>query len=318
MTKKLLPFLLIFCLATDGLAASRKGVQLVLLSRWSQTSRDKFLSVAKDARAPAEIEIAFVPIFNRSKPYANAKYIVEELLKAGKRVTVAVHLAFKGDGDFTEKQLQADAATFNSSFFKDYASRVTFKLSPCLEDRWTKDTFVKRAKLVAAKLDWTTLNKATTNLQIRRSPEKDKSALPATISVTKPGGTQTKSIILQREYHGYYGDAAGFQAYSNDGVCVWSDLRFSNGQYEDVESCKNADPPNQPGKYKLTDFTTAAAGYGNAVLLWRPAYNLFTKTVAANGYVKFDKPATAASDRIDAGSFDDNEKEALKKFLGVP
>lgn len=321
MNKRLFVFLLVACLAGGAVAASRKGVQLVLLSRWSKASCDGFLSVAKSAQAPVNIEFGFVPVFNRSNPYGNARYLVDQLRGAGKRVTVAVHLGFKCDGSFTDAQLEADAAAFNSGFFTQYANRVTFKVSPCLEDRWSQEVFLRRAKLVASKLDWNTLNSSTTDLQIRRSPETDRSSLPATITVTKPGSTQSKNVILQREFHGYFGDAAGFNAYSNDGVCVWSEVKFANRQYEDVNSCRNADPPNQPTKYTVASFITGTNSYSNAVLLWRPAYNLFTKSVNSQGYVTFSKPASPYDDpyrRNDAGAFDANEKEMLKRFLGVP
>jgi hypothetical protein len=317
MNKKLLSLLLIVSFASAALAASRKGVQLVLLSRWSRTSCDNFLSVAKSPSAPTDIEIAFVPVFNRSNPYGNASYVVNALLGAGKRVTVAVHLSFKGDGALTDAQLEADAAAFNTGLFKSFANRVTFKLSPSLEDRWSSTEFQRRARLVATKLDWAILTSSTTNLQIRRSAETDTLALPNTLTVTKPGTTLTKSLILQREAHGYYGSASGYNAYSNDGVCVYADTRFSNGQYENASSCTNADPNKQPTKYTVTSFISGAASYPNAVLLWRPAYNLFTKSVSSAGYVTFQKIGDPYA-RSDAGAFDANEKEVLKRFLGVP
>jgi len=53
---------LVFLLAmVSSDAASIRGVQLVLLSRWSKASCDNFLAVATQSSAPTQLEIAFVP-----------------------------------------------------------------------------------------------------------------------------------------------------------------------------------------------------------------------------------------------------------------
>jgi ABC-type phosphate/phosphonate transport system substrate-binding protein len=72
----------------------RKGVQLVLLSKWSNASCDNFLEVATSPSAPLEIEIGFVPSFNSRDPYGKAKYVTDKLLEAKKKVVLVVHLAF--------------------------------------------------------------------------------------------------------------------------------------------------------------------------------------------------------------------------------
>ena len=118
-----------------------KGVQAVLLARWSSTSVANFLSVMKDARAPKNLEIGFVPVFNRSNQYGNAIRVVDSLIASGKTVTVTVHLGFHlGDSltspnptlvDTQLRNLRSDAKVFNDQFLARYAGngKVIIQLS---------------------------------------------------------------------------------------------------------------------------------------------------------------------------------------------
>lgn len=316
MIKRFLSFLLLIsCLMLNGtvsLAASRKGVQLILLSRWSQTSRENFLNVATQPNAPRDIEIAFVPYFNRSNPYGNAQYIVDRLLAAGKNVTVAVHLSFHTATDY---QLQSDAWNFNVLFFKPYAHRVVFKIVPSLEDQWSYRDFKRKSEIVLKQLDRALLG--TGRHQLRRSPDPNpifpgmRESLPPSLTVNGI------SVLLQKEAHWTFENATGFNAYSNDGILVYADFRFSNGQRETTATADNASGAPST-KYPLSTFTTRANSFPNAVLLWRPAYNLFQKRVE-NGVVKFSKvgPPETRPDYDSAPAFDSNEQEVLRRFWGM-
>jgi hypothetical protein len=100
------------------------------------------------------------------------------------------------------------------------------------------------------------------------------------------GQRQRKIRRIEREFHSYFKE---YDSFSNDGVFVWSDIKSSNKQYEDKESATNADTSWQLEKYSLTDFIKQTTQYSGTVLLWRPAYNLFDKTVEKDNRVSFTK-----------------------------
>src|ERR1044072_4814681 len=325
--------LLLLTAAETSLAASQKGVQLVVLARWSKKSCDNFLEVAALPNAPYRITIAFVPSFNSSRPYENARYVIDRLLAAGKEVSVVVHLAYH-DKYGTDSELQANARRFKTGLFAAispngdyYANRVFFRISPSLEDQWSDSEFASKAKKILAELDW---NLLTSRHKLWRSPDPGDCAgtkpcpLPEDVIIDVTRSGQTKRFRVQREFHSYFNKAGAANAFSNDGVFVWTDQPYSDGYYEAAGSAANADTSWQRSKYTLTSFFQNTETFDRTVLLWRPRYNLFA--ISPRGkLIKFAKPrdsngdipAERRSDSDLAPAFDEYEKIVLRRFLGI-
>jgi hypothetical protein len=307
---------------TRAISGSRKGVQALLLPRWSRKSCDNFVAAATASGTPAEIEVAILWC-NDSSPFGNLLYVVDKLIRAGKRVTIALHLGLHSDQ--SDATLQNRTDRFQKEIVGPYSGKtpaLTFKLLPSLEDSWNQETFLKKAALIAIKLNW------PSSVNLRRSGLTDLSSLPQSLKVTRTvsGKTQTETFVLQREAHTYIESAAQHHAYSNDGVFVWLDQPRTGSRREREASADNAVPSSQTKKYRLTDWTSAIQNLSTrpgvnttAYLLWRPMYNLFSRS-ESGGYARYVKPATAYTQRNDSESspaFDATEMDALKQYLGA-
>lgn len=306
-----------------------KGIQAVELARWSNTSVNNFLAVVTDRAAPAKIEIGFVPTFNRANPYGNASKVVDSLVSAGKQVSITVHLGFhlgnasNGTTNTAElNQLRSDAKAFNDKFLSKYGGKanVSIKLSPSLEDEWRQPQPSRPVDQVFQAVG-SQLTYSTSNVQFQRSNNQGDDSGRSSFAFTD-GLKHQRTLRMLQEMHGTVGRATGYEVYSNDGNFVYFDGDTDRNGRADENSKSLRDTPVPPDTYSLSQFSSklVANRYGGTVLLWRPAYNLFTKKADALGVFEFHKPGTAPESRSDSDrnpAFDQTEQTVLRIFLGM-
>lgn len=289
-----------------------KGIQAVLLSRWSAESVGNLIAVLKEQPADAPpVEIAFAANYgDAGSRYSNIRRVIDELVAAGRGVRVTVHLGFHTRGNVAtdsglKKHLDGLAEGLNS--FLTTADPpggggrpapldtpgVSFVVSPSLEDNFrTYDDFAAAARLVASKFTADTLGRLT----FRRSSvhgEEDNKDRPVAADV--PGrkelkrvrssdGTADLTLPLEHEYHGLADDAKGYGVFSNDGVFVRSagDLD-GNGVKDESKKTANADGSGTTKKPSLDEWLDGKPKSVRTSLLWRPSYNLFAET-AGGGF----------------------------------
>lgn len=279
--------------------SSRKGFQLVLLSNWQSGSATKFADAVKEYRSGIEFTFApyiYAPSQNR---YANANTILTSLKNAGRNVSVCVYLSFQKSGSGADKEIENNAADFNANFLRTWANRgVTIAVCPGLEDTGSNADVSRWANKVWAKLDTNLRGKVV----LRRSPHGDnrEKGLPS------KGGF----AAVELELHGKITGSA--QNYSNDGNFV-----YSTSNNERPESMGGHNPSPQ---YELATFKSSTeANRNTTALLWRPLYNVFTRTTRKDAsnktYVFFDKDNRKFNNT--APGFDDNERTAARRFLGL-
>lgn len=326
--------------------AKHLGIQPVLLSRWAPTSVSNLTAVLMSYTG-GPLEVGFMPFFHRdgcsagagSTPWTNAQAIITAL-GASVPLRLVVHLSFHRDDHGDDATLARRAARACEEFIL-LNPTVKFSVTPMLEDEWMDDkTFLHKLSVVAGAIPWSRVKQAGIRLKLRRSSNtKPKVTPPATDLVVKDKSVKppAKVVIFGRrhpiesEVHGPTHLAGKAEVYSNDGNYVYFDN--PNGlaldYVETADSAINAggDAKN-PGKYSLTTFKTT--GYGTALLLYRPAYNLYARTFPRNPNVRgkwvyYDPKTGDPNGRLDPGAnqdggyaFDAYEAAVLRAFLNIP
>jgi hypothetical protein len=298
-----------------------KGVQLVLLSRWSAASCNNFVAAA-GGYAGGPLEIGFAPFFNEAHPFARAATVLSGLLSKGLALHVTVHLSFHRDDRTDVPTLQSRARKFDD-FFSQFQGRVTMNLCPMLEDTWDLATYRKRLETVARELRWENPHPL---LNFRRS--NNVSPVGGPVSFPYRSGSFEEvihlpgnGIHLQSEIHGSTAGCTRAGVYSNDGNYVWFDNpKGEKLPYREVAgSAGTASGPGANATYSLTAFLAGSAR-ARTVLLWRPAYNLNQRRVdPTTKIVSYSVPGSPSS-RTDSETdpaFDAVEIAALRAFLGI-
>jgi hypothetical protein len=299
-----------------------KGVQLVLLSSWSDASVNRFADVAA-AYLGRTFEIGFTPFFNNGKgPFENANALVTKLGSAGYRLRFTVHLSFHRDDKTDKKTLMRRAEKTSEEFIQPNAGKVAISLCPMLEDeRWSREMFKEMLEAIAKKVSWGHITK----LNFRRSNNTNPNIQGKLVEFIDPK-TKRKIVIpdsmtrFETEIHGEIGKSKLAQVYSNDGNFVWFDnpRKVKNLPY--IENKNSAQNPKgtSDDKYPVSRFH----GNGRTTLLWRPAYNLFTRSVdpitKLVKYTSNTKPKNRSDKNTEKDcAFNVVETEALKVFLGI-
>ena len=306
--------ILSFGLNVFAVSNNNKGIQAVLLQRWSATSVQNFLNVfcngsivngvcsGSYTAGPSRVEIAFAPnplpgLANNSASdsYKNMRTIINALTGAGKRVVVTSHLSFHAANSSSNTQIMDGAAEFND-LVTLYAnnSLAAFNVSPSLEDTASISTYNAWAGIIAGQISSSLIGK----VNLRRSSN-NSSQMPSSSCF---GGKCFRS--LQYENHGVLSRAVGTYAYSNDGCFV-----FSSADGETANSINNI--PSGCSGIEINNFNT---NNSNQVLLWRPAYNLWTWNSNVRQWIKPDSSTTRRDSPV---RFDGREQRVLKQFLGI-
>lgn len=293
-------------------AANRKGIQAIVFSRWNATSVNNLIAVIQET-ATREIELAAVPFFNPANPFGNLQTFVDAMARLGVNLTLAVHLVGNHE-TLTAEARRNRIAQLDQFLLSNLGKIRTIKVIPKLEDDYPdRATFEQRCREIAAGLSTQILQK---DLQFRRSG----GSISPVLSVKSKTG-QPFQILVQREVHGR---ESGGNAWSNDGFFVTNESMYlspSNPPEKSVYSCSSCTPASDGDKgMKLDSFISRTNSFGGAALLWRPAYNLWSReTTTRNGvtYRNWVKRGAAQdrTDPIDKPYFDLQEKAIFKTFL---
>ena len=303
-------FLLIAVFGTTSHAAPRRGLNVILLPHWSPRSVDNFLNVFKDSSGRcsrgsfSEIELGFLPFqYNPQTNFVNARSIANCFRSGGKIVHINVFLSFHASGSNNDGEIVQNAANFNANFLRQYFNLVRISISPSLEDKGTDADFARWANIIASQLDTDKIGQV--NLHRSPDPRESRGLNNSTRCFNGKcfGGTR-------REFHG--GINQNGEVYSNDGNFVFYPNPTSNGNVERFNSLLGFNPSPQ---YTLSDFINQTNRSNNAVLLWRPAYNILRR-YAQNGQVYFTQDGRDLSDA--QTSINSTEQAVLRAFFGIP
>lgn len=296
---------LLFC--GNVSAAERKGLQAVGLSRWSGTSTGNIAAAIKESGCQT-FEFAYMPFFNAESPFNN----VDTLLAIPKVHKVeTIFLSWRDEkimNDTWPKALDTlkERAQQVNSHVNEVRNKVeNIVLVPMLEDQWTQARWLEAVHTIAGQLE----NGA--KVYFRRSVNSGNDMPPAVIVTRlKKGVIHTfRSTRLEAHRIDHGGNA---QVISNDGRLVYQDSRIF-GKYEKKSSLIGGS-----GEYTtIANWTSEANSTEKVSLLWRPSYNLYTRTYK-NEEIQYQKPDVLLEKRLDNDSdpaINTFEKEVLKSFL---
>lgn len=300
---------LLLLLAQPAQSAERKGIQLVGLSKMSDTSVQNCAAAIRESGSTT-IEFAFMPFFNVTDPFKNVDTLLA-LPNVSKVETI--FLAWRDESvmnvswahSLTVLKTRAQAVNTHIEKIRSKVDKII--LVPILEDNQTQAEWMQAVHTIAGQLD------SGDKVYFRRAHIFAITPLPPSSIETKLkngiGYTFTSTRLEAHRIN--HGGAA--QVISNDGGFVYQGLAI-NGKYEKTTSL-----PEAPGGYRtLTDWTKDANTTTKVSILWRPSYNLFTRSETDN-LLKYTKVGTL-DQRLDSDTnpaFNAFEKEVLKTFLRV-
>jgi hypothetical protein len=306
LLKCLIPLLLLLLLAQPAFSAERKGVQVVGLSKMSAVSVRNCAAAIKESGCTT-IEFAFMPFFNAANPFNNVDTLLD-IPDVSKVETI--FLSWRDEsvmqGLWTNSlavlRTRAQSVDAHIRTIRSKVSKVI--LIPMLEDNRTQAEWLQAVHTIAGELE------SGEKVYFRRSQMVGREVPPPSIETTLKNGVpylfQATRLEAHRIDHG--GPA---QVISNDGGFVYQDIAIG-GKYEDAASW-----PKAPGGYRTLSAWTADANTTTKVsILWRPSYNLFTRTETDN-HLQYTRVGTL-DQRTDSDTdpaFNAFEKEVLKAFL---
>lgn len=287
-------------------AAERKGFAAVGLSRLSGASAGNLAAAVKESGCQ-QFEFTFMPFFNPDNPFNN----VNTLLAIPKvRKIETIFLSWRDEkvmNDGWENALatlgrRAGEVNRHLNGIRNKVDNIV--LVPMLEDKWTQVRWLEAVLIIAAQLD------SGDRVTFRRSVNSGSDLPPATISARLKNGTRHSFTSTRLEAHriDHGGNA---QVISNDGRLVYQDVRFF-GEYETKSSLVDSGESRS-----FADWTSEANAVDKVSILWRPSYNLYTRTYA-QGLITYRKPDVLLENRSDSDSdpaVNAFEKEVLKSFL---
>lgn len=288
-------------------AAERKGIQAIGLSRWSDASTNNLATAIKESGC-RRFEFTFMPFFNPEEPFKN----VETLLAIPRiRKVETIFLSWRDEkvmnGSWPETLaiLQQRAREVNSHVNGVRDKVEIIVLVPMLEDQWTQARWLEAVHAIAGQMD------SGAKVSFRRSVNSGSDMPPPSISTRLKNGKVHTFTSTRLEAHriDHTGNA---QVISNDGRLVYQDARIS-GKYETRSSL--IDGPGE--STSLASWTSEANMSSKVSLLWRPSYNLFTRTYSGNEirYRKSDEPLENRTDSDSDPAVNAFEKEVVKSFL---
>lgn len=296
---------LLFCGSVS--AAERKGVQLIGLSRWSETSTGNLAAAIQESGC-RKFEFSFMPFFNPGDPFKN----VETLLAIPKvRKVETIFLSWRDEKVMNSgwpaalEALGKRAREVNSHVQKIRNRVDNIVLVPMLEDQWTQARWLEAVHVIAGQLD------SGAKVTFRRSVNSGSDMPPELISTRLKNGNNHTFTSTRLEVHriDHRGPA---QVISNDGRMVYQDSEIF-GKHETKSSLYGG----AGEAVSLAHWTAEANSSSKVSLLWRPSYNLYTRTYSGDE-INYRKPDVLLENRRDSDSdpaVNAFEKEVLKTFL---
>src|SRR3954451_21924118 len=109
-----------------------KGIQPIVLTRWSNGSLDRLAGVIK-AYSGKTFEIGCMPFFNHGQPFKQLQYLLHQITGAGPRIRLTIHLSFHRDDARDTGTLKTRAGMFND-FLLAHQGVADISVTPMLED----------------------------------------------------------------------------------------------------------------------------------------------------------------------------------------
>lgn len=298
-------------------AGNRGGAQAVVFPRWNSTSVANLVSAVNEA-APAGFELSQCPFFGGDNRWANTVSLLNGV-NANIGLVGTFFLSFHTDQPGYDLGRRAgNLNTFLITPRSDLGNKAPvekFKnvvLSPQLEDNWSDDTWKSKVKVMLDKMDESKVLKSG-KLSLRRSVNPGNSSALNGATYTYKRGSNIYPIRIRVEVHSSTTAAPATGSWSNDGPLF---VYFPNRLNNVIEDANSAGDGIISQRKPLVDFIATARSRSGATTLWRPAMNLWKRTVSG-GKVSWTRSGIpSAWDRTDSNtSFDAREKAALKAFL---
>ncbi len=288
-------------------AAERKGFAAVGLSRLSGASAGNLATAVRESGC-RQFEFSFMPFFNAKDPFNNVDTLLA-IPNVGKVETIFLSwrdekVMNDGWGNaLATLGRRAGAVNRHLNGVRNKVDNIV--LVPMLEDQWTQARWLEAVYVIAGQLD------SGDKVTFRRSVNSGNDMPPTNISARLKNGTSHTFTSTRLEAHriDHGGNA---QVISNDGRLVYQDADIA-GKHETKSSLVDG-----PGESRsLADWTSDANGSAKVSLLWRPSYNLYTRTYAQS-LITYRKPDVLLENRSDSDSdpaVNAFEQEVLKSFL---
>jgi hypothetical protein len=294
-------------LNANNIGINKDGLQLVGLSKWSHTGTDNCANAVK-ASACRNFEFSYCPFFNLVAPFRNAN-VLNSI--PGIAVTETIFLgwrqesAMQGDWNTTLATLRNRASQVNIHANEIRGRVAKIVLIPVLEDYWSSDQWLQAVKVIASQLD------SGTEISFRRSGMLNAYEPPLNIMATLKGGKSYVFTDTLMEVHKIDFSGKG-QVVSNDGGFVFQPTEIL-GLHEDASSFSE----HRSGCATLDDWSASAKASTKTAMLWRPAYNLFPRTIE-NGRISYKLSDVTLDNRVDNDAnpfFSKFEAALVEKFL---
>jgi hypothetical protein len=312
-----------FCIfLVSGLAipvahgAEHKGLQLIGLSMLSETSVLNCAQAVNESN-PDIFEFTFMPFFNNTEyRFVNAQILLDNI-KGIKKIET-IYLGWRDEKELksTPFQTRKDTITLRASLvnahIRDVRSKVDkIVLVPILEDVQSLDEWVELCRAIASQLE------SGDKVSFRRNPMKDSTASRprSSLSLYLKGQAYPTSFETDYELHKivtYKPDDPEHVA-SNDGDLVYQDAPL-NGM-SDLQEVYTS------GFMKLDAWILQAYNSSKVSLLWRPSYNLFTRSISPENEKRYiyNTNGLTLDNRSDDSQnpcINDFEQSVIRQFLG--
>ena len=212
------------------IAAERKGIQAIGLSRWSAASTGNLAAAIKESGC-RRFEFTFMPFFNPEEPFKN----VETLLAIPKTDKVeTIFLSWRDEkamnGSWPEAlDILKQRAREVNSHVNGVRDRVEIiVLVPMLEDTWTQARWLEAVRAIAGQMD------SGAKVSFRRSVNSGGDLPPPLLSARLKNGKDHTFTSTRLEVH-RIDHRSRAQVISNDGRLVYQDAKVS-GKYETKSS----------------------------------------------------------------------------------
>lgn len=286
---------------------NKDGLQLVGLSKWSETST-RNCADAIIASTCRQFEFSYCPFFNISDPFGNAD-VINSISDV--KITETIFLGWRQEALMLEDvsyvlQTLSNRAEQVNKHINEIRGRVDkIILVPILEDYWTEGQWLQAVRVIAAQLD------SGDKVTFRRSEMMNLNPPPTNIVTRIKNGQSYNFTGVYLEAHkiDFTGEA---KTISNDGGFVYNSSILL-GLHESAEGLKG-----MPGGYKtFAKWLPEAKASAKTVMLHRPAYNLFPRSIS-NGYISYRIPSITLDNRTDDNSdpaFSSYEAAIAQQFL---
>ena len=298
--------LLIFCAALRIPAAEvYRGIQAIGFANWDRISVTNLARIFTNAGGNLEVTLLHPDVFSgKSANWPNLNILLGECFPTGQswsisKLRVTVYFGYHGKADTLAMDDGAHGPVWNALSHKplrgndrqvleqwdkrrtmsylawltntlsarpDITGRLSFVLSPLLEDKESKTSLSKLQQRIKSKVRPTLVRAGIDAgiVQFRRSPiGSDKSRVGQYLELHGP---ITDSNVTKQFKKGR-GDA-----FSNDGNFVWVDVGSVPGSGESSGAFPSGGPPVPLSTFAWTG-KSLATNKGVSLLLWRPAYN---------------------------------------------